>query len=237
MSPTNGSKSTSKGTKAMQTSLAKFLNSVVGARVEKTKAPPKEPVEPPRLVQQQLFAGLTAPTAAAYSPILHDGGQETIGLDDYQANVAVKILQKDSSEFFQGPIHHAPKGENGQAERDRYQREAADYPLTTSSTVVRCKDGTPLLYFIKGAMFAGLSPQEQLDLASQSTSSIQELVAAYPPIPPGVKDSRIANHAEQRRKWRQKGKAWGRLVSFNIPFVHCSTFVECMLSGLTQLIG
>jgi len=218
----------------MQNMMAKFLNSVQRSRVEKATLPPKKPVQVPRLVQQELYTALTKPTAAA--SILQNGGEETIGLREYQANVSVKILPKDSSEFFQGPIHHVPKGDDGKAERDRYQREAANYPLTTSSMVVRCEDGMPLLYFIKGAMFAGLSPKEQLDLASQSMSSIQELVTAYPPIPPGAKDSRIANHAEQRQKWRRKGKAWGRLVSLGISLLPGSIYVQCMLLGLIQLI-
>lgn len=216
--------------------MAKFLNSVQGSRVEKATLPPKKPVKVPRLVQQVIFAGLTTPTAVGPAlPLLRDGGQETIGLGDHQANVTVKILQKDSSEFFQGSIHHVPKGEAGKAERDRYQREAANYPLTTSSTVVRCQDGTPLLYFIKRAMFAGLSPKEQLDLSSQSMTSIQELIAAYPPIPPGVKDSRIANHAEQRQKWSRKGQAWGRLVSLQPPPAFVSSTSNLHVSELKAL--
>lgn len=214
MSPTNGTKSTFKGAKTVQTRLSKFINSVVGSRVEKTRSPPKVPVEPTRLVQQQLFAGLTTPAVTDYSPSLHDGGQETVGSGDFSTNCSVKVLQKHSSTFFQGTIQKAPQGEKGKEAALKLYRKAASYPVINTSTVVKCEDGRPLLYFIKGAMFAGMSADKQHSLTAQSINAIKELIATYPPIAPKKDDSRVFDQAEQKRKWRGKGKAYGRYVSF-----------------------
>ena len=78
----------------------------------------------------------------------------------------------------------------------RQQRNRADDPVIRSSTVVRCKDGPPLLYFIKGGMRAGLSLEEQQNLPNNSMRAIQELVKAYPPNWPAVNDSRLTQNAE-----------------------------------------
>ena len=198
----------------MQDRLPKFFKAVKNSRVVKSTDSQKTQTKLPRLRQQNLltFTGHT-------TQVLRDSGEETLGSGEYKVVCSVKTLQKTSSAFFEGPIKEVSK-EEGTAEN--YRREAVEYPVVRESIVVRCKDGTPMLYFIKGGMFAGLDLSEQQDLAKKSVTAIEALKKVHPPVPPKPEDARVDQHIAQKEKWRAMGKAWGRLVSFRrVSFATC----------------
>ena len=198
--------SSSNQCKLVQTQLPRAFQTVKGARIEKSRAAPKSSSKALRAEKRRL-----APLAPQTNQLLVDGGEETIGAEDHEAVFSVKVLQKPSSAFFEGPIKQIPKTKEV---ADRFRLEAADYPVIRSNTVVRCKDGAPLLYMIKGGMLAGLSPEEQQDLAGRSMSAIRALVKAYPPVAPKAEDPRVTqDQEEQKEKYTAKDQAWGRYVS------------------------
>ena len=177
----------------VQTQLLSWLDGAKSAGAKKSK-PEIETSSPKERVQS--------------SPILLDGEEKTIGTKDHQAVFKEKILQKYSSVFFKDPIKKIDK-----LNADAYRLEAASYPVIRTSIVVRCKDGPPLLYFIKGGMLAGLSLEEQKNLPNGSMHAIKGLVQAYPPNQPKVNDSRLSENGEaQRERHESKKQAWGRYV-------------------------
>lgn len=120
----------------------------------------------------------------------------------------VKTLPQHSSHFFTGPIRQVDKSEESVA---RFRQNAADYPVVRENTVVRCADGKPLLYFIKGGMSTGLSPDEEHSLPEQSITAIRDLTEAYPPPRPKQKDSRL--QGEQKKIQSERNALFGRYVS------------------------
>ena len=126
----------------------------------------------------------------------------------YQGTFAVKNLPGDSSAFFEGAIPAVDKTPEAVAE---FRQKAAGYPVVNTSTTVRSEDGTPLLHFIKAGMYAGLSQDEQQEMASESVKAIQELVQVYRPPPPKAKDSRVLRASQETQK--AKNQAFGRYVS------------------------
>lgn len=161
----------------------------------------------------------------AQRPILLDGGPETVGSGEYTVTVSVKILQEQSSVFFSGPI---PAVDKSTESIRRFRDEASQYAVIQTSTVVRCADGKPVLYFIKGGMYASLTPGGDRELREKSISAIRELIDVYPPPRPDQADSRM--QAEQRGIQGEKNKAFGRYVST----VHVSGQVreQLLISGL-----
>ena len=141
-------------------------------------------------------------------PTLHDGGFETVGEGSHQAIFHVKILPQHSSNFFEGPIPQVDKSDKSVA---RFRREAKRYPVIRENTVVRCADGKPLLYFIKGGMIVGMSLDEEQSLPAQSITAIRDLIEAYSPPRPKKKDSRL--QGEQQKIQSEKNSLFGRYVS------------------------
>ena len=125
--------------------------------------------------------------------LLHDSEEESIGA--HRAVLSVLIMQEDSSAFFGGSNKQVDKSQEA---AEKFRRQAANYPVVQSSTVVKTKDGRPLLYFLKEGMLAGLTLAEQCDLPIQSLNAIRGLIDAYPPPQPDEKDSRVT--AEQRQR-------------------------------------
>ena len=153
--------------------------------------------------------GFTAPT-------LRDGGFETIGEGPYQVTLHVKTLPQKSSKFFEGPIPHVDKSDKAVT---RFRKDAEKYTVIRDSTVVRCADGKPLLYFVKAGMLKGLSEDEKRDLPEQSVNAIRDLTKAYPPTPPKKGDSRL--QAEQMEIQAAKHEYFGRYVSTSQPELVC----------------
>ena len=146
--------------------------------------------------------------ASKTGPILHDSGEEIVGEGIHQAAVSILTLQEDSSAFFGGTNKKVAKSKEA---AEKYRLEAEDYAVVESSTVVKTRDGVPLLYFLKDGMLAGLTPEERQHLPIQSLSAIRGLVKAYPPPAPPKKDSRVIQ--QQRDKQLAKKQAYGRYVS------------------------
>ena len=175
-----------------------------GARV---KGPPNVS----KVVRKQARSNRIPRKSTVVTPVLLDGGVERIGAGSHRAMCAVKILQSDSSEFFGDLNGRVKKSEETSA---WYGREAAKYPIITSSTVVKCRDGAPLLYFIKSGMFAGQSLEEQDVLSKQSLEAIGAMIKVYTPRPLSARDPRSKlDRAEQKRKWAAKRLPHGKYVS------------------------
>ncbi|KAL8829838.1 MAG: hypothetical protein Q9191_001790 [Dirinaria sp. TL-2023a] len=190
--------------KLVQTQLPEAFRKISkGFRVEKSKAHVNKSSQLARSRKERPVAAIS--TAG---PVLVDGGEETIGDGAHQAVCSVRVLQTESSAFFEGPIKEVTKTKEA---ADKYRSDAAEYPVVRDSTVVKCQDGRPLLYIIKGGMFAGLSADEQQHLSMQSTKAIQDLVEAYEPPAPTASDPRARqDREEQSAKWKARGKPWGR---------------------------
>lgn len=139
---------------------------------------------------------------------LTDGGEEVLGQEAHRTVFAVKVLEEDSSVFFEGKIPAVDKTPEAIVEA---RRKAANYPELQTSTTVRCVDGRPVLYYIKDGMFAGLSSDEGRDLANASVKAIQDLIKVYRPTPPKAKDSRVSQ--AQKETYKAKHQAFGRFVS------------------------
>ena len=146
--------------------------------------------------------------ASKAGPILVNDGQGFVGQAAHRALVTILTLQQDSSALFGGPNKMVPKTNEA---AESYRLHAESYPLITSSTVVKTKDGVPLLYFLKDGMLAGLTEEEKQRLPAQSLSAIRALIDVYPPPPPEKKDSRVTE--EQRVVQLAKKQAYGRYVS------------------------
>ena len=197
--------------KLVQAELPAAYRKVTKGSVEKPK--PKTSTSSRRRIRKNQ-AAVRAPETA---PALRNDGEEVIGRGQKEAICSVLTLQMDSSAFFTGPIKQVAKGE---AVAEEFRHAAKDYPVVRQSIVVKCMDGTPLLYFIKGGMLVGLGPSEQQELSAKSVSAIQNLIQDYPPIPPKPDDSRVDKHKEQKEKWKAMGKGWGRYVRF-LAFLMC----------------
>ena len=196
--------------KLVQAELPAAYRKVTKGSVEKPK--PKTSTSSRRGIAKKQ-AAVRAPEIA---PVLRDDGEEVIGSGQKEAICSVLTLQMDSSAFFTGPIKQIAKGA---AVAEEFRRAARHYPVIRQSIVVRCMDGTPLLYFIKGGMLVGLEPSEQQELSAKSVSAIQNLIQDYPPIPPKPDDSRVDKHKEQKEKWKAMGKGWGRYVRLLILLI------------------
>ena len=169
----------------------------------------------PRAVWATFLNGAIAKKAAIGTPNLVDGGLKAIGEGAHQAVFSVKILPQHSSRFFEGPIRQVDKSEEAV---QRFRREAAQYPIIRENTIVRCSDGKPLLYFIKGGMYTGLSLDEKIDLPERSINAIRGLTQVYRPPPPKSTDSRM--QSAQRKIQAEKNGVFGRYVS--IVFLSCT---------------
>ncbi|KAL8688498.1 MAG: hypothetical protein Q9218_005606 [Villophora microphyllina] len=95
-------------------------------------------------------------------------------------------------------------------EAEQYRREAARYPVIDSNTVVKTEDEIPLAYFIKGAMFAGLSLNEREELKESLLRTVKELIKEYPPPPPKTNDSRVKSYDKQKAKPTKNEKKCGQ---------------------------
>ncbi|KAL8920279.1 MAG: hypothetical protein Q9208_006347 [Pyrenodesmia sp. 3 TL-2023] len=216
--------------KLRQALLPDFLEKVTDGRVDKKKQPEKGRLATHHLTHnrevdttRQLQTGSSSsdggygtpsrPISAAMAtgdrpirrPLLVDAGFETVGDGAYGAVFSVKVLQKHSRVFFSGPIPAVKKTE---ASIQRFRQEATHYPVIRSSTVVRCADGKPVLYFIKAGMYAALAPDEERRKRENSIKAIRELINVYPPPPPKADDSRMQK--EQREIQKAKHQAFGR---------------------------
>lgn len=158
---------------------------------------------------QPIPAAMATGNRRVHRPLLLDAGFETVGDGAFGAVFSVKVLQKHSRVFFSGRIPAVKKSE---ASIQRYRQEATHYPVIRSSTVVRCADGKPVLYFIKAGMYAGLAPDEKREKRENSIKAIRELINVYPPPPPKTGDSRMQE--EQREIQKAKHQAFGRHVRF-----------------------
>ena len=148
--------------------------------------------------------------AAVAEPILRDGSEEIVGLGSYQAVCHVKTVDVDSSTLFNGPVKQVKKTMEA---ADEHRRRALDYQVIKESTVVRTKDGRPLLYFLKKGVFAGMSADEQQQLGRQSMDAIRRLINGYTPPAPPTEDPRVKERGVQKmREWAAKGMAYGRYV-------------------------
>ena len=148
-------------------------------------------------------------TTVSTTPTLLDGGFETVGEGSHLAIFRVKILPQHSSRFFEGPISHVDKSDEAVKQ---LRQQAQNYPTIRENTIVRCSDGKPLLYFMKGGMLSGLTPDERRDLPEQSINAVRALTEVYRPPPPKKTDSRM--QAEQRRIQSEKNGVFGRYVSY-----------------------
>lgn len=121
------------------------------------------------------------------------------------------MLNQHSSVFFEGSIPEVDKSENAFTET---RRQAESFRIIGESIVVRCEDGPPLLYLIKGGMKAGFSPAKQLALETKSLGAIRSLVKGYKPKMPKPDDSRAkADCQVQAKKCQAAGLPYGRYVS------------------------
>lgn len=188
---------------------ASFTKVARNARVEKPKyqsksSPKKASRKPPGQAREEDIP--------RDIPVLLGGGVEVVGDGTHQASCAVKILRKNSSEFFEGAIETVDKSVEA---AQRLRQEAAQYPIISTSTVVKCQDGTPLLYFIKNGMFAGMSAVEQENRRKESLDAIRSLVKGYAPRQPTGTDSRSKlDRQEQKRTWSAKKLPWGKYVGW-----------------------
>lgn len=159
------------------------------------------------LVQQTLVPG----PARAAGPILTAGGEETVGFGMHQVTCKILVLNKHSSAFFEGSIPDVDKSEDAFTQ---LRRQAESFRIISESIVVKCEDGPPLLYLIKGGMRAGFSPAEQLALETQSLGAIRSLIKGYKPKMPAPDDSRAkADCQVQAERYEAAGLPYGRYVS------------------------
>lgn len=142
-----------------------------------------------------------------------DGREEIVGVGSYQTVCHVKTVDADSDTLFNGPVKQVKKTMEA---ADEHRRLALDYQVIKDSTVVRTKDGRPLLYFLKKGIFAGMSADEQQQLGQQSMGAVRRLIDNYTPPAPPTEDPRVKEKGAQKMKeWAEKGKAYGRYVSFH----------------------
>ena len=152
----------------------------------------------------------TAPAPAAAIPSLQDDGEELVGVGTYQALCQVKTVDVESSSLFTGSIKRVEKSLEA---TDEHRRRALAYPVIKESTVVRTKDGRPLLYFLKKGIFAGMSTDEQEQQGQQSMNAIRTLINIFnPPVPPQNDPRLTEKGVEKMKEWASKGKRYGRYV-------------------------
>ena len=173
--------------------------------------PPADSAANENAVGTEAAAVAEAAVAAAGIPVLRDDGEEMVGLGAYQAVCHVKTVDVESTTLFNGPVKQVKKTVEA---ADEHRRRALEYPVIRESTVVRTRDGRPLLYFLKKGIFAAMSAEEQQHMGQQSVDAIRGLIDAYkPPVPP-TEDPRMKERGAQKmREWAEKGKAFGRYVS------------------------
>lgn len=191
-------------TKFVQSTLPDAFRKITKGRVEKPK------VAPASTLSKLDDAAKEKAVEAAAVTTPRDGGEEIVGLGSYQTVCHVRTVEADSSTLFNGPVKQVKKTTEA---ADEHRRRALEYPVIKESTVVKTKDGRPLLYFLKKGIFAGMSADEQQQQGQQSMDAIRRLINNYTPPPPPTEDPRVKEKGIQKMKeWADKGKAYGRYV-------------------------
>lgn len=107
-----------------------------------------------------------------------------------------------------------PKDRDPVEHFQKLKMAAQNYEILKESTVIESSDGVKLVYYIKGGMLAGLSPEQAQRQSDGSLQAINNLLAAQPPETPGQKNTRYFGDAAQiRKRWAKRAQKWGELVS------------------------
>ena len=201
----------SKTGKFVQSTLPDAFRKITKGRVEKPKVAQASTLS--KLDGSAKEKAIEATVEAAVAgPTRQDEGEEVVGFGSYQTVCHVKTVEADASTLFNGPVKQVKKTMEA---ADEHRRRALDYPVIKDSTVVRTKDGRPLLYFLKKGIFAGMSADEQQQLGQQSMGAVRRLIDNYTPPAPPTEDPRVKEKGvEKMKEWADKGKAYGRYVSF-----------------------